>query len=243
MTEELTHNTIDFAQQYFLLRKSEGRIYSDKEVAGLPEIDNGHRHYYEWQIRKSSSDRLVKYLAKKQKALEILEIGCGNGWLSAKLSTIPLSRVAGIDINDDELNQAKRVFNKIENLEFFNCSLLDEMFGGRRFDIIVFAASVQYFASLEKVLNESIKRLKHGGEIHIIDSPLYKQVETSAARMRSNEYYKSIGFPEMSDQYFHHSLEYLKLFNHDILYDPNSFINKLRKNRNPFHWVIVHGNA
>jgi hypothetical protein len=41
VTEELTHNAIDFARQYFLLRKSEERIYSDKEVAGLPEIDNG----------------------------------------------------------------------------------------------------------------------------------------------------------------------------------------------------------
>jgi protein-L-isoaspartate O-methyltransferase len=49
----------------------------------------GHRHYHEWQIRKASSNRLVKYLAKKQKILEILEVGCGNGWLSAKLSVIP----------------------------------------------------------------------------------------------------------------------------------------------------------
>jgi len=243
MTEEATHSAIDFSQQYILLRNKEGRIYSDKEIADLPEIDKGHQHYHEWRIRKDTSDRLIKYLINKKKALEILEVGCGNGWLSAKLASIPFSQVTGVDINTEELNQAKRVFCQIENLEFFNCSLLDEMFGGRRFDIIVFAASVQYFSSLEKVLNESIKRLKHGGEIHIIDSPLYKQVETSAARMRSDEYYKTIGFPEMSDQYFHHSLEYLKLFNHDILYDPNSFINKLRKNRNPFHWVIVHGNA
>lgn len=243
MTEETTYNTIDFAERYFLLRKSEGRVYSDKEVAGLPETDHGHRHYHEWQIRKDSSNRLVKYLAKKQMPFEILEIGCGNGWLSAKLSAIPLSEVTGIDINTEELCQAKRVFSQIENLEFFNCSVQDDMVSDRRFDIIVFAASVQYFHSLEKVLNDSLRLLKPGGEIHIIDSPLYKESETSGARQRSIDYYQSVGFPEMSDQYFHHSLGELKAFSYEILFNPNSIINQLKKNKNPFYWICIRKNA
>lgn len=243
MTEEATHNAIDFAQQYILLRYKEGRIYSDKQVAELPEIDKEHKHYNEWQVRKNTSGRLIKYFINKKRDLEILEVGCGNGWLSAKLSAVPLSKVTGIDINAAELSQAKRVFRQIGNVEFFNCSLQNEMFSGRKFDIIVFAASVQYFSSLKKVLSDSLEMLKLGGEIHIIDSHLYKQNGISAARLRSNEYYRAIGFPEMSDQYFHHTLGDLKLFNHDILYDPNSIINKLKKNKNPFYWVIIRGNA
>lgn len=243
MTEELTHNTIDFAQQYFWLRKNEGRIYSDKEVASLPEIDRNHKHYHEWQVRKDSSNRLLKYLLKKQKVFEILEVGCGNGWLSAKLCTIPLSQVTGIDINDGQLNQAKRVFDKVQNLKFFNYSLQDEMFSDRKFDVIVFAASVQYFSSLEKLLNESLKQLKPGGEIHIIDSHLYKQDETEAARLRSNYYYRAIGFPEMINQYFHHSFEELKLFNYKILYNPHSIFNKLKKSKNPFYRICIRSNA
>jgi len=242
MTEAATY-TSHFSQHYFLLRKKEGRVYSDEEVARLPEINKDHKHYQEWLVRKDTSDRLVKYLARKQSPIEILEVGCGNGWLSAKLSAIPLSRLTGIDINGEELSQAKRVFSQFGNVEFFNCSLEDEILSGRKFDIIVFAASVQYFSSLEKVLNESLMRLKPGGEIHIIDSHLYKQSETSTARLRSNDYYKTIGFPEMSNQYFHHSLESLKLFNHDMLYDPNSIINKLKKNKNPFYWVSIRNNA
>ena len=243
MTEEATHNAIDFAQQYILLRYKEGRIYSDKQVAELPEIDKEHKHYNEWQVRKNTSGRLIKYFINKKRDLEILEVGCGNGWLSAKLSAVPLSKVTGIDINAVELSQAKRVFRQIGNVEFFNCSLQNEMFSGRKFDIIVFAASVQYFSSLKKVLSDSLEMLKLGGEIHIIDSHLYKQNGISAARLRSNEYYRAIGFPEMSDQYFHHTLGDLKLFNHDILYDPNSIINKLKKNKNPFYWILIRGNA
>jgi len=243
MTGGNTYNTIDFSQQYFLLRNKEGRIYSDKEVAGLPEIDKDHQHYKEWQVRKESGNRLARYLAGKEKALEILEVGCGNGWLAAKLSAIPSAQVTAIDINKEELTQAKRVFEEIKNLEFFNCSLMDEELNNRQFDIIVFAASVQYFSSLEKVLNDQLKRLTTGGEIHIIDSRFYRDDEIHAARLRSNDYYENIGFPEMSEQYFHHSLEQLRSFDHDILFDPNSIINKLKRSKNPFYWICIRNNA
>ena len=243
MAEEVTYNTIDFPEQYFLLRKKEGRVYPDKEVAQLPGIDKEHAHYHEWQVRTDSGSRLIEHLANKKKALQILEVGCGNGWLSAKLSAIPLSRITGIDINTEELNQAKRVFNQIGNLEFFNCSLQDEVLNNHKYDIIVFAASIQYFSSLEKVLNDILSRLRPGGEIHIIDSHFYKENEIGAARMRSGDYYRAIGFPEMSDHYFHHSFEELKLYNYDILYNPNSIINKLKKNKNPFYWICIRSNA
>ena len=136
MTEEVVNNKIDFTTQYYLLRKKEGRIYSDQEVASLPEISKGQRYYSEWQARKNASDRLMKYLVRKEKALEILEIGCGNGWLSAKLSVIPFSKVTGIDINEEEMKQAKRVFSKIKNLQFHNCSWQNEMISDRKFDKI-----------------------------------------------------------------------------------------------------------
>jgi len=241
MAEEV--RDIDFAQRYFLLRKKEGRIYSDKEVAVLPEINSEHSHYQEWHVRKDSSKRFVNYLINKEKDFEILEVGCGNGWLSAKLSAIPRSSITGIDINTEELNQAKRVFNQINNLEFFNCSLEDEILSAHKFDIIVFAASVQYFFSLEKAMNDSLKRLKPGGEVHVIDSHFYRRNEIDAARLRTSEYYRAIGFPEMSQQYFHHSLEDMKSFDYDILFDPGSIVNKLKKNKNPFYWVCVKYNA
>ena len=243
MTEDVIYNAIDFAKQYFLLRKKEGRVYSDNEVASLPEIDKGHKHYHEWQVRKGTSSRLVKYLFNKKKGLEILEAGCGNGWLSAKLAAIPFSQVTGIDINTEELNQGKKVFHQIENIEFFSRSLQDEMLNDHKFDIVLFAASIQYSSSLEKVLTDVLERLKPGGEIHIMDSHFYKENDIDAARMRSDDYYLAIGFPEMSDQYFHHSLQELKLFSYDILYNPNSIINKLKKNKSPFYWICIRNNA
>lgn len=227
-----------FEEIYFRLRQKEGRIYTDEELVLLPEISKTHPHYQEWRIRKISAVQLLKYISKKKKAFKILEVGCGNGWLSALLSS-NTHHITGIDINNNELQQAKRVFQNNRNLEFYNCNLKDEFLKGQRFDIIVFAATIQYFASLQEIIQEALAHLKPGGEIHIIDSSFYKQNELSAARQRSEDYYMSIGFPEMSEYYFHHSLDDLESFNYRILNNPDSVTRFIKKNNSPFHWICI----
>lgn len=240
MTAVYTHTIpVDFKRLYFSLRQKEGRIYSDEEVTKLPEISETQPHHDEWQARKHSYRQLLKYLINKDRPMKILEVGCGNGWLSAKLSTIPSVTVTGIDINIEELEQAKRVFRNIQNLEFLFCNLQDEILKNREFDIIVFAASIQYFSSLQDTLKDVLDHLKPEGEIHIIDSPFYKQNEVAAARQRSQIYYESIGFPEMTDHYFHHCLDDLKSFKNKILYNPGSITRNLWKNKNPFYWICI----
>ena len=238
----LTNDAV-FEKLYLQLRQLEDRIYTDNEVALLPNIHPGHPHEKEWQIRNRSSEKMVKYLLKKNRPLEILEIGCGNGWLSAKLSSVLASHVTGIDINSMELSQAKRVFNKIRNLEFLNCSLQNELLKKHRFDIIVFAASVQYFSSLQDILKVAFSYLNPDGEVHIIDSPFYKPNEIANARQRSKVYYEMIGFPQMTAYYFHHSLEEIRSFDYKILYNPDSVFNNLKKNKNPFHWISIKKDA
>ena len=47
----------------------------------------------------------------------------------------------------------------------------------------------------------------------------------------------------MIDQYFHHSLSEIKSFQCNVLFDPNSFIKKLKGHADPFYWVCVKANA
>ena len=239
MNSIAAHTTTDFSKQYYLLRESEGRIYTDEEVRLLPTISPQHRHYKEWLVRKGSCDKLVKYVSNKNRALQILEVGCGNGWLAANLAAVQESKVTGIDVNAEELAQAIRVFNKIPDLEFFNCSLNDVLIKELRYDIIVFAASIQYFPSLKKVLAATMKMLKPAGEIHLLDSNFYAEKEIAAAKQRTMEYYQSIGFPEMINQYFHHAKEDLAEFDHEVLYDPHSLISRFTTNKNPFYWIKI----
>jgi SAM-dependent methyltransferase len=225
----------DFEDLYIAVRQQEKRVYTDEQLQLLPDID--HIYYDEWKIRKRSSERLTAYLEKKRKSLRILEIGCGNGWLSAKLAVIPDTKVTGLDINQVEIDQANRVFKK-DNLEFVYDSFNENTFDFEKFDVIVFAASLQYFPSVVNVLKQTLAILKNGGEIHIIDTPFYNPPEAEKADERSCKYYAALGYPEMAEHYFHHSISEFWGFNYEVLFNPANVFNRLFK-KDPFYWIMI----
>jgi ubiquinone/menaquinone biosynthesis C-methylase UbiE len=229
----------EFEHHYINLRKKEGRIYNDEEVRQLPLIDPAHPLKKEWEIRKISCLKLVKYLSNIQKPLRILEVGCGNGWLSNQLSEIKDSEVVGIDVNNVELAQAKRVFLK-NNLSFLYGQMGSGIVRQHSFDIIVFAASFQYFQSAIEILDTAFDYLKPGGEIHITDTVFYSPIDSIKAKQRSEKYFISAGFPAMNDYYFHHSINDLKRYNYKIFFNPELLLNKLLKKMNPFYWICIY---
>ena len=237
----LKENTvpIDFETLYLRLRDQENRIYSDEEVSQLPAIASIHPHYKEWRVRNDSSQKLIRYLKKRNQSNDIMEIGCGNGWLSHRLSAIANSRVIGTDINFLEIQQAARVFQNITSLHFIYAPGDSDFFKEKRFNTIVFAASLQYFESLTRIINNTLRLLKPDGEIHIIDSPFYSKPELPAAKQRSRVYFETAGFPEMVNYYFHHSLDDLKIYNYSILHGPKKIVNKFSRIKNPFYWIRI----
>ena len=228
-----------FEETYLALRRKEGRIYSDDEVRWLPTVDPSHPYFAEWQIRKRSCNKLRRYLRNKKQSLKILEVGCGNGWLCSQLSKIEDSNVTGIDINKTELLQAQRIFGKIGNLEFLTGEIADERIQSRKFDIIIFAASIQYFPSLDETISHCLQMLNANGEIHILDSHFYSDSESASARNRSEEYFQLMGFSEMTQHYFHHEVEQLKNYNLKTLYNPSWMRRIFRIDKNPFPWVCI----
>jgi hypothetical protein len=85
--------------------------------------------------------------------------------------------------------------------------------------------------------------LKPQGEIHILDSPLYIEAELEDANRRSQQYYVSIGFPEMSQQYYHHSISEINKFHSKTLYNPQALMIHLKRRAgqvdSPFPWIMV----
>ena len=226
-----------FEEPYISLRRKEGRILTDGEVGLLPY--KAGRHAQEWKIRQRSCERLKAYVASRDTVRTVLEVGCGNGWLSNQLACIPNVRVTGLDINSAELRQAMRVFGGKSNLRFIEGDLRYGILGDETYDVIVFASSIQYFPSVSEIVGASFTHLEPSGEIHILDSRFYRKEDVDAAKKRSQEYFSAMGFEAMADFYFHHALSDLEQFRYRILHRPGTLINKFLPNGNPFYWICL----
>lgn len=231
-----------FEELYLKLRRKEKRLYSDEEVKLLPFASSLNPHKKEWDYRAKSFIRFKDYLKQFNEQLNILDLGCGNGWFSGELSKTFNHNFYCLDINFYELRQAARLFSG-ENIKYIYGDLFKMEIAKNSFDLIVLNSSVQYFESLNSLVKELIYTLKLEGEIHIIDSPFYEEEDLQSAKERTTSYYNSLGFPEMSAFYFHHTYKSLNDFNYQILYDPRSLKNRLLslafKSDSPFPWIKI----
>jgi protein-L-isoaspartate O-methyltransferase len=228
-------NTIHTDQVYFRSWQKKGNSYMDEEVAALPFIHASHPQYSEWTIRKHSLRALLNYIKNKKTFTHILQVGCGNGWLSSRIAKAVDAEVTGIDINSHELNQAKRVFKNILNLNFINGRLEDDSLKNEKFDMILFEASAEYFPSLKQIMQIALEHITLQGEVHIMDSPFYQQHETSIAR----QHHEQQSLDHMKTQRYYHTLADLENFQFKILHHPNSWKNKLSIKKNPFYWITI----
>ena len=232
----------EFENKYLRLRTTEKRVYPDEEVLKLPFASNSNSHKSEWDIREKSFLRFKNYLSKKNENLNILDLGCGNGWFAGQLSKEFDHNFFCVDVNLTELKQGKRVFNS-KSLKFIYANIFVIDSPTPFFDLIIINSAIQYFSELHKLFAKLHQFLNDNGEIHIFDSPLYNENQVSAAKQRSQNYFSSIGFPEMTSNYFHHTYSELNGFNYRLLYTPHSIKNKFRKifsgADSPFPWIII----
>jgi ubiquinone/menaquinone biosynthesis C-methylase UbiE len=232
----------EFENLYLKVRKKENRIYDDKLLRMLPDIKNSHPLVNEWKIRKNSLQKIGTYLKSKSKNLNIMELGCGNGWLTHHLAMIKKSYVIGVDINKHELEQAARVFNNFNNHKFFYADIFADYFELGDFDIIILASSLQYFMDINNLMERLFYLIKREGEIHILDSPIYDPSEILVAQKRTKKYYEKLDCPEMSKYYYHHTIDKLKRYKPVFLYSQKkqSFYSRLFKTiDSPFPWIMI----
>lgn len=233
---------IEFESLYMEVRKREQRVYSDADVAMLPYASKSNFHIAEWKLRKLTSNKFISFLNRYNNNIKILDVGCGNGWFSANIATNNSINIYALDINRVELEQAARVFN-YNNLKFIYGNIFENIFDKDTFKIITLNSSIQYFDELVTLINRLFYFLEEDGEIHILDSSLYRKNDFLSAKERTSQYYNSIGFPEMPKHYYHHTYDELNTFNYGILYDPKAVKIKFKKifgvKDSPFPWICI----
>ena len=111
----------------------------------------------------------------------------------------------------------------------------------KSFNVIIVASAIQYFADLPLLLRQLLALLQPGGELHVLDSPLYAAAEVAAARARSEAYYREMGVPEMTGFYHHHTYEEALALAPTFLYDPRSPLVAIKRRLGmaelPFPWL------
>ena len=236
----LTPIADSFEQAYIAVREKEKRVLSDQTVNSLPIVPRDHPHFDEWKLRQASTNSVLAYLNKRT-FKTVLDIGCGNGWFTNQLTSVS-SEVLGLDMNQLELEQAKRVFGS-DRVHFCYGDIFTSNLLKGHFDLITLNACIQYFPDAEKLTNRLLELLSTSGEIHLIDSPFYETNEVDSAQKRTENYYADLGFPEMASHYFHHSWKSLRPFKYELKHNPKSLINKLGKklgaHSSPFPWIII----
>ncbi len=226
-------------QLYVALRKKVGRLYSDEILAKIPYVGGSGNFSKEWKVRAQSAEKLNEYLNKKGTALNILDLGCGNGWLS-NFITKTGAEITAVDLNMEELELGARVFGQNKKLQFVYGDIFEDIFPKHSFNVILCASSIQYFPKLSILVKRLFELLKPGGEIHFIDSPVYNKSEVKEAEKRSMEYFTKAGFPEMIKYYHHHSWDELNGFKYKVNEGPKlrRIMAKLSGMPN-FPWIII----
>jgi SAM-dependent methyltransferase len=237
----LTPPVNDFETAYLEARGKEGRLYPDEIVKQLPYLPSKHPQAREWKLRQYNVQLLIELLRKQPKSA-ILDLGCGNGWLTHQLVTNQEVKVLGIDINTPELEQANRIFASGQ-CSFAYGDIFKATLPEQSFDLILLVSCIQYFPDLNKLTHCLTSLLKPEGELHIMDSPIYTATQVAQAKARTQAYYQEQGSSGMKSHYYHHCWEDLGDSSYYLHYNPGRLINKLMRKvgvaRSPFPWVII----
>jgi SAM-dependent methyltransferase len=180
-----------FVAEYERIRAAEGRgsQTSDYYLA-LPYRDLSGTNQSQWEIR----GRTFSYIAKRilpaiqtqaGPAARVLDVGCGNGWLSYRLALMGFRPVAvDLLVNDqDGLGAARHYQGHLDTMfPRFQAESTHLPFISAQFDVVIFNASFHYAESYTAALLEALRCLKTGGMIIIADSPWYSN-KSSGERM------------------------------------------------------------
>jgi arsenite methyltransferase len=99
----------------------------------------------------------------------ILDVGCGAGWLSRILAKgVPEGRVVGMDISDEMILHARRASVDFENLVFVVGEVNEIPWEANFFDKAISVESSYYWPDPPKGLRELFRVLREGGSAWIL---------------------------------------------------------------------------
>jgi SAM-dependent methyltransferase len=175
-----------FITEYQHVRSAEGRGSTEAAYyLALPFRDLSRRNQQQWFIRGRTfrylEDRIFQQFEQSMPALDVLDLGAGNGWLDYRLA-LRGHRPVAVDLltnSSDGLGAASHDLKCLPTLfPRFQAEFTRLPFANSQFDCAIFNASFHYSESYFETLGEVLRCLRPGGWVVIADSPWYRHAES-----------------------------------------------------------------
>jgi SAM-dependent methyltransferase len=99
----------------------------------------------------------------------VLDLGCGAGWLSRRVSKlVPQGRVVGMDVSDEMIRHARRASADFENLLFVAGEAAEIPWETNFFSHVISVESAYYWPDPAAGIREILRVLKPGGSAWIL---------------------------------------------------------------------------
>lgn len=198
-----------FTTEYSILRDREG------DSLGLPPAEVRSGNGWQRRIREGS----ISYLESKvlplleqraRRPLRVLDLGAGSAWLSGQFAWRGHECVA-VDLLDHAVHGLGAARHYLARRPRpFACVQADMdnlPFAAGQFDVAIFSASFHFSEDYVRTLRETVRCLRHGGEVVIMDTPYFNRDESGRAMVleQHESFQAQYGFASNSI----HSREYL----------------------------------
>ena len=139
------------------------------------------------------AERLLQHIDFKE-GDKFLEIGCGNGSACKQIAKDHKFSVIGVDVDPDQIKNAKKDIEKLNNIKFFVADATNLDFNENEFDIIYSSGVLHHINNWNMVLKEINRILKPKG-YYIFTDIAYSRFTTNLFKNKL----KNLGFYTVSD--------------------------------------------
>lgn len=127
-------------------------------MAWNPEV------YNQFKSERSAPFFDLLALLKVRPGLEVIDLGCGTGELTAQMAdTLPESRVLGVDSSEEMLGNSQKPDGSTLNFECI--SIENQLEKDQQWDVVFSNAALQWVPDHEALFPQIISKIKPGGQL------------------------------------------------------------------------------
>jgi ubiquinone/menaquinone biosynthesis C-methylase UbiE len=146
--------------------------------------------------RNPRSNRVMPSIAELDPAHTVLDIGCGPG-AAVRAAATSVRRAVGVDRSEAMIRIARRRSRRYDNVEFFVAGAEALPFPDTSFDRVWTVHSFHHWEDRRRGLDESLRVLRPGGSLMIVESDTSGPHGLDGARAADlADELRSVGFAE-----------------------------------------------